>query len=514
MSPRFSSKSPAGRIAGAFRVYRLHLLASLLIFLTSGYFCNTRPGWNVNSQFALACAIAEQGTFRIDRYHDILLPTEDKSIYRGHYYSDKSPLTAFLAVPVMYVYGLMNPPQNNADYYSRALYWVTWITIGLLSAVICFMIIELLKRRGCAPIPAVLGGIFWITATPLLGYSILFFNYIPACALVLAGFWLVDPALSRINGHFSPSRMLAAGMLLGLAAWSLNTMALAALVMTLYLACLCMVNRHYTRNGLLSWVMGGILGACGYFIYSFIIFDTPGSPYRFEADPFFREQMSRGFMGATVPSLWVAWLVTFHPFKGFFLWWPVLTMALGGCIYLVFRGDLRERIEASCSLLFLAGLLLYNSAYYMWWGGYSYAPRHLLPAVALLFTGLPPILRNHCFVIRMSIILLIGVSILFNMAAVSLDPQVPPFHEQEQLMQPESIRDWRTPYLILQKHAWGKGPGDPVRGQTDVNWGTLMGIKGIYSLLPLALAWTLLLMLIFHYARREKSKVPLSAGSG
>ena len=64
MSPQFSRESLAGRIAGAFRLYRLHLLASLLVFMTSGYFCNTRPGWNVNSQFALACAIAEQGTFR------------------------------------------------------------------------------------------------------------------------------------------------------------------------------------------------------------------------------------------------------------------------------------------------------------------------------------------------------------------------------------------------------------------------------------------------------------------
>src|SRR5262245_8116433 len=81
------------------------IVAALLVFLTCGYFQNTRPGWNVNSQFALTCAIVERHTFRIDDYHkrpEFL--TNDKAFVDGHFYTDKSPVTPFLGVPAFFVY--------------------------------------------------------------------------------------------------------------------------------------------------------------------------------------------------------------------------------------------------------------------------------------------------------------------------------------------------------------------------------------------------------------------------
>jgi hypothetical protein len=495
------SQAPAGSL---FRVYRYHLLSSLLVFLTAGYFYNTRPGWNVHSQFAITCAIVEQGTVQIDRYHEKLLPTEDKSIHDGHVYSDKSPVTAFLAIPAMCIYRFLNPEREHPDYYSRALYWVTWFTIGMVSAAICFLVIELLLRRGCSPLLSSLTGIFWITATPLLGYSALFFNYIPACAMTIAGFYLIDPAL-KLNDKLSPGRMFTAGLLLGLASWTLNTMALAALVLTLLLAGLSLVDRHYTLRGLVFWISGGILGGIGYFIYSYSVFDTLGSPYQFESDPFFHEQMSRGFMGATHPRLQVAWLVTFHPFRGLFVWWPILTLALGGSFVLAVRGDHQNRLMAICSILLLTGLVIYNSAYFMWWGGYTYAPRHLLPALSLLFTGIVPILRIRSYAVKLLFLLVIGTSMIFNITAVALDPQVPPYHPQEALMHPESISNWSVPYLTLQKYAWGKSPDGKTRGQTDQNWGTLVGLKGLFSLVPLLIIWGGMLAPILYMSLRRGS---------
>ena len=43
-------------------LHRSALAISVLVLLTCGYVRNTRPGWNVNTQFALTCAIVEHGT--------------------------------------------------------------------------------------------------------------------------------------------------------------------------------------------------------------------------------------------------------------------------------------------------------------------------------------------------------------------------------------------------------------------------------------------------------------------
>jgi hypothetical protein len=79
-----------------------------LVFLTTGYFQNSRPGWNVNSQFDLTCALAERGTFRIDDYHDSPIHPElftgDKARAGGHFYTDKSPVTPLLGVPAFWIY--------------------------------------------------------------------------------------------------------------------------------------------------------------------------------------------------------------------------------------------------------------------------------------------------------------------------------------------------------------------------------------------------------------------------
>ena len=53
-------------------------------------------GWNQNTRFALTRAVVERGQLSIDGFH---LATGDKALRDGHYYSDKAPGAAWLAVP-------------------------------------------------------------------------------------------------------------------------------------------------------------------------------------------------------------------------------------------------------------------------------------------------------------------------------------------------------------------------------------------------------------------------------
>lgn len=473
------------------------VFAALLVFLSTGYIQNTRPGWNVNSQFALTCAIVEHRTLSIDHYHDHpQLETEDKAFFEGRFYSDKSPVTAFLGVPAFAVYRAMVKSAGLELDYARARYWTTWWTIGLAAAVLTLLTAALLRRAEVPDAPAALLSGLWVMATPLFGYTVLFFNYVPAAALALGGFLLILPALAPpetpsaeddVPPRFSFFRCLAAGLLLGLASWTLQTFALLAILLTLGLLVSVFRSRRVAASSramaFVGWALGGLLGAGGYALYSWSIFGEITSPYRFEHDEFFREQMAQGLMGAGLPDLRVMALITVHPFRGLFVLFPLTAAAVLGCLGLLARPRLRA--PAILALLFFLGLLLYNAGYYMWWGGWTYAPRHLIPALALLSLGLIPWAASAGGAMRpvsFSLMILIGLAgTASNVAAVALDPQVPPGIPEEQLIDPASVDQWTTPFFDLIRFV--------LQGQTDPNWGTALGLSGAASLLPLVAVW-------------------------
>jgi len=127
-------------------------------------------------------------------------------------------------------------------------------------------------------------------------------------------------------------------------------------------------------------------------------------------------------------------------------------------------------------------LLTYTSGYYMWWGGYAYAPRHLIPALPLLALGLVPWLGRGRSAPALLLFLVAFGSALFNVAAVAVNPQPWPGLSTEQLMMPLSVERWPSPYLALQTSFWKLGA-------TDRNWGGAFGLGGRASLLPLAALW-------------------------
>ena len=193
--------------------------------------------------------------------------------------------------------------------------------------------------------------------------------------------------------------------------------------------------------------------------------------------------MAQGFMGATQPRLLVAWLVTFHPFQGLFVWFPLTVLAMAGVWWRLARGDRSERVDAALAIVVFGVLLLYTSAYFMWWGGWAYAPRHLIPALPWLALGLIPFLASRKRRWGWVAVCAIGlIGLVLNVSAVALDPQVSPGLDKEILMQPESVKHWPTPVWMLLRYVWQFG-------QTDHNWGTALGLRGAWSLFPLALIW-------------------------
>src|SRR5512140_325628 len=79
----------------------IYILAMMLALATLYFYQD--PGWNGNSRLDAVKAVVERGTFEIDAYH--LQPdwyTMDKSLYEGHYYTDKAIGSSLLGLPVYF----------------------------------------------------------------------------------------------------------------------------------------------------------------------------------------------------------------------------------------------------------------------------------------------------------------------------------------------------------------------------------------------------------------------------
>jgi len=524
MMPRESNPSERSLLARSrFRRYKWNfILLALLVFLTCGYFQNTRPGWNVNSQFALTCAIVEHQTLSIDAYQkQPEFMTNDKAFFNGHFYTDKSPVTPFLGVPAFFVYSEISKILDHQIDYNSARYWTTWWSIGLCAAAMTFVLAKLLKRHGLSSNPAAALAGLWFLSTPLLGYAILFFNYLPACFFAVGGFGLIESILTDIGKRRRAeqaskelakaerydvvytvwpawARLLIGGFLIGLATWTLPTLGLLALILTTALL-FCWPPKFWIH--LWPWALGGILGFSGNFIYNYAIFGSPfTSPYRYEFDPNFQSSMKQGLMGATWPDPLVLWLITFSRFRGLFTLFPPTLLAFIGLLIGI-RWRRFRRVEL-ISLIFSLGLLLYNSGYFMWWGGWAYAPRHLIPALPFLALGLTPLIRRPDRPRMRAIFLPLLIctmiySAALNISVVSLDPQFPPGLSEEALRDPHSVTAWPHPYFDMLNYVR--------EGQTDPNWGTALGLRGIASLIPLAAIWAMGLSVMLWQKRTTPS---------
>ncbi|MCL5271199.1 MAG: hypothetical protein M1457_11785 [bacterium] len=489
--------------------------SAAVAFVTAAYFINTHPKANVNTQFALTCALAEHGTFAIDAYEGLPeFATSDKSLFGGHIYCDKSPVTPVLGVPAFLLYRLIGGMAEGDIDYARARYWTTALTIGPAAALLAALLAALFLREGVGPERAALAAVAWLTATPLWGYATLFYPYLPAGALTLAA-WLLASEAWRRPGRAGTGRLFAAGLLMGLAVFALNTVAIVALAATIGLlagpgggAAQAAPDAKTPPSStgwrrLWPWVAGGLVGVAGYFAYTWMLFRSFTSPYSLIADPTYRAAMARGLFGATRPRLDVAWLLTFHPARGLFFWFPVTLLAVGGLAWSLRRGTRSERLEAFVVLLAFAGFLAYNSAYYMWWGGFAYAPRHLIPALPLLALGIVPWLRSRRrWPMRLWLVVTLAGTLL-NAAPVALDPQPHPGIAEAVLYRPETVRHWISPMFSQVVLFWGFGA-------SDANWGTRLGLAhGPASLLPLALVWIAFgawLAYITYVLRKIKSR--------
>jgi hypothetical protein len=171
---------------------RRPFLLTLLLLASYAYFYEG-GGWNQNTRFDLVRAIVEQGTIRIDDFHQ---NTGDKAVANGHYYADKAPGASWFAAPFVAAARRLLHAAGFSTESTGALTWLSYLATLTASAVpatiAALCVFALARRFGASPDGAAIAALAYGLSTPLWAYGTLFFGHALAAACLLGACLAAD----------------------------------------------------------------------------------------------------------------------------------------------------------------------------------------------------------------------------------------------------------------------------------------------------------------------------------
>lgn len=387
-----------------------------LVFASAHY---EEPGWNVNSRFALTRAIVERGSFIVDGLvngegRDYY--TEDRAFYEGHYYSDKIIGVSLLGVPARGMVRLVEIATGWAPSVATVRYWTTVGSISVCAALAATVIASLLLALGATAGQALLLTVAASFGTMLWGYSALFYSYVPAILFALTAYNVLLRA--RLAGGVGPLAMALAGVAIGASLLCEYTLGIVAAALGVYA-----IVHGRPRWGVVYYGLAALAVLSVFAVYTLICFDEMCIPYKHLENKQFLEGMSEGVQGIEGFRLSTLYYITIHPYRGVFWLSPFLLLSLVAVVRMGVESR-RFRIDAFMIGAIFLGYVAFNSSYYMWWGGWSMGPRHLIPGLPLMVLPLLWLLRwNRVW--AWATRALVMASVCLVAVPTLVDPQVP-----------------------------------------------------------------------------------------
>lgn len=454
------------------------LLVLLLVVL--GYFHGGAAS-NQNSRLDAIYSFVEPGSpdflsFRIDRF--MLAPerginTADWARAGGHYYSNKAPGTALLAIPFYAsVYtlerlvgvDLRDPRVQIGNAYLVNL-WASVLVLAL--GAIAFR--RVLLHTGTSTRIATLLTLATVLGTGLFPYSTQLWGHATAAGLIAIALH------AYVVG--TPASLVVAGAAAGSAV-------LCDYLSILFAAGLSLLTLVRHRQRVLLVVLGGAVPALCLMGYDAACFGSPFTLSTAVNNPAFQVQgRALGAFGAPSPEVLEELLVGLR--RGLLLQTPLLVPALVGMVRW-YRRDARDGLLWLCAGTVLA-FLLANAAFNGWHGGATVQPRYLLPCLPLLCLALkevPP------YGLPGRTLYLVGLVSALNMLAIAaVNPLCPDQHANPlygytwDMFLAGRLSPYPFPIRLQQLHAlWPQ-----LKHLAMWNWGQLAGLHGLWSLGPLAL---------------------------
>ena len=359
---------------------------------------------NETSHFALIQSIVHNQSFIINEFADQTLYV-DIAYYNGNYYSDKAPGLSFIGIPIYLIcYSLGLPLGMTHFFLSSISAFFTSLTIITIYEICAYL--EYSSRT------RVLVALVYAFGTIACVYAKTFFAHSTSAFLILYSAFMTMKAVQASKHYWNYTFI---GMLLG----SSILIEYLNIVLLIPFLIYFLSYKEYKAIMISLLPVALCLGLLG--IYNFICFDNPFVlSYSYHVDePFYAE--GKAFLFPIHLGLYYQ-LVS--PIRGLFFHSPILFLGVIG-YYDLYKKRKKETLFFALSFLLFVFLF---SSYVIWWGGYCYGPRYLLPVIT--FLSIPSGLyiekywKNKVFILGYSLLFL--YSIIANALGAFVNP-FPPF---------------------------------------------------------------------------------------
>ncbi|MGI8894002.1 MAG: hypothetical protein ACR2GN_11180 [Bacteroidia bacterium] len=320
---------------------------------------------NSTSRALAVMSLVEQGQLHFDQYAHL---TGDKSFINGHVYSDKAPLPVFIVYPVIkliQIFGLY--PDEVTSRLNLVLVAGGFLVSVLPLVLIMFFLYNHLEDRKSSYRN------YWLVTLPIMSGFLWVYNF-SFYSHILAGFFIILAYLFIERGKY-----LVAGIISGLAFLTEYPVVVIPGVWILL-----EVIKFRKIKPAFTFITGLIPVASLLLLYNYM---QSGQilqlSYDYVSDDYAQMKENYGF---GLPSLNAIWGMTFSTYRGLLFFAPLFFPVVLVAIYYFIRKkeSLKNFITHPWFIPFVIYILLI-SAYFMWWGGWSFGPRHLIPIVLFIF---------------------------------------------------------------------------------------------------------------------------------
>lgn len=457
-------------------IWRLHnLLFCLLIFCYSYVHQDIEEAIPV-SRLDFLHALVEQRRFAIDDTRH----TRDVAFFKGHYYSDKAPGLALVALPafcastaVLSLYGI---PLGSGDGWLYSSWLATMGSIGVITAFggACYLA---WLRKWVPEFPALVSTLALFLGVTVLPYATSMFSHAIVTGLLAIALCVSVAAEKSGCDQAQGKQGFLAGCCCGLALASEYTAAPCVAGLTLYV----FLRKPYPRTRFFAGAVAPMLSVP---LYGWACF---GNPFAIGYDYTIYEEMHSGLYGLRLPSAFVLSAYLFSPSRGLFFWCPFLLLA-GAGFPALFRKD--RGVFALVVVVCATQTLCMAGKVWDWKAGHTLGPRYLAPMAP--FLALVAAFGMARFPKLGTVLAVLSTAITGFASVVCGTPSCSSDNPLFEICIPKALN-----------------------GDYTHNIGQAIGLKGHWSVLPLCAAVASLLLLLRREIRaHSREKVGLCGVQG